>query len=181
METVYENKSFSWSFLLWGILFILVSLIAFSNPMENILAFTMVFGILAILNGVWFITHRFGNNLRLLFGILEILIGIYLIFDPTGGAVAISIVFALWFILDSMSNLFALGYYRTLGRSYFWFMLAINVLGVLVGVVMFIQPLLTMLTLSFMIGFYFMLAGISYIVLAFTKLKIQIDDESKPA
>ena len=178
MTTIYEHKGFSWSFFLWGILFIVIALIAFRDPLGNIAALTTLFGIMAILGGVWFLTHRFGSNFRLLIGVLEILIGVYLIVNPTGGAEVIAMVFALWFILDSVSNLFALNYYRTFGEGYYRFMLVVNIIGVLVGAVLFLQPAIVMFTLSFLIGFYFLLAGISYILLAFSNPTIRVDDDT---
>ena len=178
MTTIYEHKGFSWSFLLWGILFVIVALLAFRDPLGNLAALSIVFGVMAILGGVWFLTHRFGSNFRLLFGILEILIGLYLIFNPSGGAVAIAMIFALWFIVDSVSNLFALKYYRMLGDGYYWFMLVVNVLGVIIGAIMLYEPVISMLTLSFIVGFYFMMAGIAYILLAFSKPTIRVDDDT---
>lgn len=179
MSAIIEKKTFSWSYLIWGVVFIIASLIVFGYPVENMIAFTLVFGILAVLGGIWFITHRFGSNFRLLFGILEILIGIYLIFYPGEGAIAIAMVLALWFAIDSISNLCALNFYRTLGRNYYWFMLVINVLGVIVGAILFLQPYIAMLALSLLIGFYFMMNGMAYIVLAFTP-GLRFDFDGRP-
>lgn len=177
MNTVYQHKGFGWEFLFLGILFIIVSLVAFGNPMGSLEALAIVFGVMAIVSGVWFILNRFGSMARLAVGVLEILLGLLLIFYPGLGATVIALAFAVWFIADSISNLSLLNFYRSIGPGYYWFMLVVNILGIVLGVLMFIQPVISILTLSFLVGFYFMMVGIGYILLAFSRPTVRIETD----
>lgn len=180
MENITEHRGFGWSYLILGIFFIIVAFIAFSHPLANLYAVAMLFGFLAIANGVWLILNRFVSIVRVVVGVLEILIGGVLLYFLDLTAWFVPYMFAAWFIVDSITNLFLLGYYRVLGKGYFWFTLIINVLGIGAGVLMLFSPLVSTLSLAFIVGFYLMLIGIEYIVIAFSnpELRIRIEEEN---
>lgn len=181
MDTVIERKGFGWGYLIVGILFILVSLVAFRNPVGDLFAIAIIFGGMAIVNGVWLVTQRHGSTTILLVGILEILIGLLLLFNLGVTAQAIAYVFAIWFILNSVSNLFLLKYFKSLGNGYYWLMLILNVLGIIAGVAMLFEPLISVITLAFIVGFYFMLIGVANLILAFSNptIRISVDEEKR--
>ncbi|HAP7645602.1 TPA: hypothetical protein IVV33_002984, partial [Enterococcus faecium] len=49
----------------------------------------------------------------------------------------------------------------------YWFTIIVNILGILLGIFLLFNPISSALTLSFLVGFYFMLFGITHIVYAF--------------
>ncbi|MFK4567534.1 HdeD family acid-resistance protein [Enterococcus sp. UD-01] len=174
MNDVKKN-GVDWGSLILGILFVLTALISFQDPAGNLLALVIVFAIFAILKGVFEIFVR--NRMKeltgykayapIVLGVIDIIIGIYLLFNLAIGVAALPFVFALWFIFDSIINLFTLDLAKGVSTGYFWFRLIVDVIGVILGVMLFFNPLSSALTLSFLVGFYFMLYGITHIVYAF--------------
>ncbi|MGK0552733.1 HdeD family acid-resistance protein [Enterococcus faecalis] len=161
--------------LILGILFVLTALVSFQNPAGNLIAIVVVFAIFAIIKGVFEIFVR--NRMKeltgykayapLIVGVIDIIVGVYFLFNLSIGVAALPFVFAIWFILDSLFGLFTLDLARSVSTGYFWFTAIINVLGVILGILLFFNPLSSALTLSFLVGFYFMLYGITHIVYAF--------------
>ncbi|HAP9234537.1 TPA: hypothetical protein IWI47_001253, partial [Enterococcus faecium] len=56
---------------------------------------------------------------------------------------------------------------RGVSEGYYWFTIIVNILGILLGIFLLFNPISSALTLSFLVGFYFMLFGITHIVYAF--------------
>ena len=105
-----EKRSFDWGSLILGILFIIVSLMSFRDPVGNLVAIVIVFGVLAILKGIFeiFLRNRFKDltgykaKMPILVGALDILIGIFLLWNMQASILALPFVFAIWFIVDSI-------------------------------------------------------------------------------
>jgi uncharacterized membrane protein HdeD (DUF308 family) len=174
---MYEEKRFDWSSLILGIIFVVVSLMAFQNPGSSLKALVIYLAITAIINGLTsiFIRNRvkqftgFKATALLTLGILEVILGIVLMFNLYVGVMALAYVFALWFVIDSIRNLVTLNEVRLVSTAYYWFSLILNIIGIFIGISLFFDPIVSMLTLSFLVGFYLMLTGIFYIVQAFIK------------
>lgn len=170
-----EEKEFDWLSLIEGILFILLSLLAFRNPNTSLRIIVVLFALVAIVNGIFSIMTRnrikdwigYHGTIFLVLGILEIIVGIILMFNTNAGLVALSYIFSFWFLTDSVRNLFLLDGVRLISKGYYWFSLILNVLGLFIGISLFFDPIVSLLTLSFLIGFYFMIIGIFYIIRAF--------------
>lgn len=167
-----KQRSVNCPGLILGILFILISLLAFSNPGGSLSAIVIFFAVLAIINGIFSIVVR--NQIKnmtgtrvtvfLILGIIELLLGIVLLFNLSAGIIAITYVFAFWFIAGALRNLFFLDHARTFGNGHYWFTLIINLIGVVVGFMLFFDPIVSALTISFLVGLYLMLIGIFYII-----------------
>ena len=56
------------------------------------------------------------------------------------------------------------------GSFYYTFSLVVNILGLVLGVLMLLQPFLALFTLGYMVGFLLMAFGIDCILMAFTDL-----------
>jgi len=164
-----------WGSLILGILFVLTSLLSFQDPAGNLVAIVMVFAIFAIVKGIFEIFAR--NKMKeltgykayapVVLGIIDIIIGVYFLFNLNVGIAALPFVFAIWFILDSIFGLFTLDLAKAVSTGYMWFVAIVDVLGIIVGIVLLVNPLSSALTLSFLVGFYFMIFGIMQIVYAF--------------
>jgi uncharacterized membrane protein HdeD (DUF308 family) len=170
-----SKRGIDWSSLILGILFVLTALVSFQDPAGNLIAIVMVFAIFAIIKGVFeiFVRNRWKEltgykaYAPLVLGVIDIIIGLYFLFNLGIGVAALPFIFAIWFILDSLFGLFALDLARSVSTGYFWFTAIINVLGIILGIALLFHPLTSALTLSFLVGFYFMLYGITHIVYAF--------------
>ncbi len=166
-----SRKHFGWGYLILGILLVITSLIAFRDPFSDILALAVLFGIMAILSGSWLFVNNDGGHtvLRIIAGVLDILIGIALLINPWAGALAMPVLFAVWFIVSSMYGITRLVRVKqNYGTGHFWFALVINILCVIAGVLLLFHPFVSLLTISFLAGFYFMMAGFEAIVYAFS-------------
>lgn len=174
---MYEKNRFDWSSLILGVLFLIISLMAFKNPGSSLVAIVIYFAITAIINGITSIFIRnqvkqvtgFKATALLILGILEVVLGIVLMFNLHVGIMALAYVFAMWFVIDSVRNLFMLSEARLISTAYYWFSMIVNIIGIFIGFSLFFDPIVSMLTLSFLVGFYLMLMGIFYVVRAFTK------------
>ncbi|MHC5250628.1 HdeD family acid-resistance protein [Enterococcus sp. LJL90] len=170
-----KKTGFSWPYFLIGVVFIIVSLIAFRDPQSSLLAIVYVFALSAILKGGFELffrrkIHELTNqNATALFflGIFDFLVGIFFLFNISAGLLALPFVFAIWFIVDSIIAIFTSSIYKDSANGYYWFTIILNVLGIIVGCMLLFNPLTSALTLAFLVGFYFMLNGISLMVYAF--------------
>lgn len=167
MHIIREKKSVNWGFILVGILFIVAGVLAFLNPVGNLEALAFAFGFLAIINGIWSIAGRMGSSLRLVIGIIDIIIGVLLLTNIYATMVALPYVFAIWFIADSIFRIIMAGSLKIFGTGYYAMSLIFNIIGVIVGILLLVNPVTAALTLTFLVGFYLTLAGIECLALAF--------------
>lgn len=171
-----EKKSeISWGYLLTGILFILVSLIAFKDPASSLVAIVYVFAFFAIYKGAFDLffrrkIHQYTDHkstLLIVLGLFDIAVGIFLLFNVSLGLVALPFIFAIWFIVDSVISLALSDVFKLKSNSYYWFNVVLNLIGIVLGIMLLFNPISSALTLAFLVGFYFMVIGISFIVNAF--------------
>lgn len=167
MEQQNSKKRFGWGYFIVGILFIFASMVAFFDPARNLVSFVIVFAAMAIVHGLWAIIESHKSILRIIMGILNIVLGVFMIFNIYYALAALPFVFSIWFIVDSTLRLFSIGFVRQYSTGHYIFLVIMNIIGIVVGFMLLSRPLVALLTLSFMVGFYFMTLGIDFIVLAF--------------
>lgn len=153
--------------LILGILFLFASLIAFLNPLSDLYAVTFLFGVVAVVNGIWLMAYQFGMAWRIALGIIDIILGIFILVNPFWGFLPLPSLFAIWFIVNSILNFSNLRYTKILGKNYFWLSLILNIFCIIAGVLLLFNSVSSVLTLSFLVGFYFMLAGDESLILSF--------------
>lgn len=170
-----KRSNFSWPYFLMGVLFVLVSLFAFQDVTGSLAAIVYLFAILAIIKGVFELffrrkLHEFTNQkstLLIVLGIFDLIIGIFLFFNVEIGLLALPFIFAIWFIVDSIINLAEADIFKSFSKGYYWFVVILNIIGIILGVMLFFNPIVSAFTLAFLVGFYLMMIGISLIVFAF--------------
>ncbi|RHH70189.1 MULTISPECIES: HdeD family acid-resistance protein [Vagococcus] len=170
-----ERNGFDWFSFLLGILFIFASLTSFQDPTGNLVAIVVVFGMFAIIKGIFELFLRkkvreftgISSTMPIIIGVFDVIVGIFLLFNISAGVIALPFVFAIWFLLDSFVGLFSSGALKKSSTGYYWFSIVINILGVIVGFMLLVNPVSSALTLSFLVGFYFMMFGITEITYAF--------------
>lgn len=170
-----KRSSFSWPYFLMGILFVLASLFAFQDVTGSLVAIVYLFAILAIIKGVFELffrrkLHEFTNQkstLLIVLGIFDLIVGIFLFFNVEIGLLALPFTFAIWFIVDSVINLAEADIFKSVSKGYYWFVVILNIIGIILGVMLFFNPIVSAFTLAFLVGFYLMMIGISLITFAF--------------
>ena len=161
------RNGFNWGRLLMGIIFIITALVSFRNPLTDLIFLALMFGFIAISNGIWLILNRNDSFLRLLLGILDIVIGLVFIFNLGLSTAMMPYIFALWFLANAIGNLFFVKYTQVISKGFYWLNLIINILCIVLGVALLFDPISSTLTIAFLVGFYFMMVGLEFIVSAF--------------
>lgn len=170
-----EQRRFDWGSLVIGILLIILGGLCFYRPDRTLELVAVLVGIGAIAKGsyeLWFRSAvRHWLDLRsswlLVLGILDIALGLVFVFKVATGVQVIAIIFALWFIFDTVGQLFIASYYRQMNRGYYWILVILNILAFAMGVVLLFNPILSGLTLVWLIAFFMILVGLIFIVGAF--------------
>ena len=168
-------RKFQISYFILGVLFILMALLAFRDPAGDLIALVIFFGMIALIKGFFELFYRkkmeeftdSSKNWVIFMGIVDLLFGLILLFNIPLGLIALPFVFSFWFILDSIGALMIAKKFKKVSNGYYYFMLAISIIGILVGLLLLFNPLSAALTLAFLVGFYFMMIGISFITAAF--------------
>lgn len=170
-----QTKNFKWSYLLIGVLFILVSLAAFNNPQSSLIAVVYIFAFTAIMKGIFELFFRrklhqftgYKSTTLTIEGVFDLIIGFLLLFNTSIGLVTLPFIFALWFIADSVGSLSTASIYKSENPGYYWFTVIVNGLGIILGIMLFFNPITSALAFAFLVGIYFMMIGISLVVYAF--------------
>lgn len=175
-----KKNAYGWSELITGILLIVLGIMTISRPFNVLSGIVSVYGILAIITGiidiVFYIKTEqrtgFGPTVSLVTGIIGIFAGVLLLFRPGIGSWTLIMLFPLWFIVHCISRLTHLPMIRyTAGTGYYYFSLVINIIGLIMGFIMIINPMVSLFSVGYLIGGYLILSGIDHIVLAVYELR----------
>ena len=113
----------------------------------------------------------FGPGLSLAGGILSILAGLMILLYPSAGAWALVVLFPIWFIAHCISRLSHLNHIRlTAGEGMYYFTLATNIIGLILGLMMLLNPLFTLTTIRCFASIYLILLGIDSIAMAVSRI-----------
>lgn len=173
------RSGFGWSQFFMGVCLILLGAFTFLRPRSIFTGIAVLYGIAAVITGICDIViyikeerfSGFGPVLSLVSGILSIMTGITLLAYPGVAEWVISLLFPLWFITHCISRLTHLGIIRLLaGRSYYYFSLIVNLIGLVLGFLMLFQPFLAFFTVGYLVAFLLIAFGIDCITMAFTDL-----------
>ena len=97
--------------------------------------------------------------------------GIVLVVYPQAGVLVLTVLFPIWFIAHCISRMTHLNHIRFIaGSGIFYFILTVNLIGLVLGVLMLFNPLFTLTTIRCFAGAYLILLGIDSVVLAASRL-----------
>ena len=174
-----RRSEFGWLEFIIGVLLILLGVLAFARPDSALTGMVLAYGIAAILMGIadiilYIQVERytgFGPYLSLISGILSVMSGIMLLVYPGTGMVVLSILLPIWFIAHCTSRLVHIGHIRYIaGKGIYYFSLIVNIIGLILGCLMFLRPFFTLTAISYLAGVYLILLGIDAIVVAVSRL-----------
>lgn len=170
-----RRSGFGWLELVIGILLIILGVFTLANPGFALSGLVALFGIIAIVMGVADIVlyvrverfTGFGPIVSLISGILSVMSGIMLLVYPNAGRWVLSLLFPIWFIAHCISRLSQLNSIRFhAGNGMYYFTLIVNIIGLVLGILMVLRPLVSMLSIGYIVGFYLILLGVDSIALA---------------
>lgn len=155
-----------------GIIALITAAIAFFNPGASLMAVTAMFGVSALFRGAILFASRSALKAAgastfatVLLAIINIVAGVFLLMNLWVGFVVLPTLFAIWFIIDSVLGLMNAGQTRAVwGNGSYWFRVILGLVCVALGVMLLFDPISAALTMSYLIGFYFVfLATICFI------------------
>lgn len=163
------KKGFKLGYFALGGLFLLVSFYTFSNPSINLVSIIIVFAALAIYKGaIELVTNTKTKQLKgIIIGVVDIIVGIYLLLHIFLGLILLPYVFAIWFTVDSIILLTNHTKRGEEKNAIYWLLIILDIVGIVVGIALFFDPIVSSLTLSLLVSIYFLLAGINYLLSSF--------------
>ena len=174
-----RRSGFGWLGLAIGIILIALGVLAFARPDLALTSLVFAYGVAAVVMGVadiilYIEVERytgFGPILSLIAGILSVMTGVMLVVYPRTGVVVLTVLFPIWFIAHCISRLVHLGHIRFVaGNGIYYFTMAVNIIGLLLGLLMLLNPLSTLTAIRLFAGFYLILLGIDSVVTAFSPM-----------
>lgn len=175
-----KSFGFDWGQFITGILFLIAAFVVMRYPLATLKAVTFIFAVVAIIRGIAILAGY--STLRqltgklawvsLLMGIFDLVIGVIFLVNSNFGVATITMMFAIWFLVDSVGSLFNVGHLRIAGTGWFVLYLVLDILAVIVSLMLFMQPVVAAITLVTLLSMFFVLFGIECIVLAFARRNI---------
>jgi len=161
-----------WAFALRGVLGILFGLIAFVLPGVTMLSLVIVFAAYAIMDGVFAIIaavraaeHHQRWTLFLLEGVIGILAGVLAFVWPALTVVVFVTLVAFWALLTG-GLMLAAAFRLHADHGRWWFALG-GVVSIIYGALLLVAPMLGALVLTWWIGAYAIVFGITMLIAAF--------------
>lgn len=170
-----RRSGFGWLELIIGIALVLLGIWALVDPVMALKGMAFVYGVVAVVMGVadillYIQVERYtglGPMVSLIAGILSVMSGIMLLVYPQMGAMALALLFPIWFIAHCISRLTQVNHIRLVsGDGMYYFTLVINIIGLILGCMMFFSPLLTLSYIRLFASTYLILLGVDSILMA---------------
>jgi uncharacterized membrane protein HdeD (DUF308 family) len=161
-----------WVLALRGAFAIVFAIIAFVWPGITAAALVLLFGAYALVDGIFALVaalraarHHGRSGALLLEGILDLIIAAIAFFWPAEALVAIIYFIAIWAVITGIALIAAgIAMIRVNGE---WLLVLSGIISILLGVILFVQPGAGVVALSWWLGIYALLFGISLIGAAF--------------
>lgn len=173
-----KYSGFAWMELTVGVLLILLGVFTFLRPGSLLTGIVAVYGLIAVITGVHDILSYirlekytgFAPFVSLISGIFSVMCGCMLLLYPDAGKWILSLLFPVWFMAHCISRLAHVYIIRLTGRKFFYcFSLVVNIAGLVLGILMVFNPVLTFMTMRFMgyvVAVYLILLGIDSLAAA---------------
>ena len=177
-----KRSAFGFLELIIGIIMVFLGVFIFVRPETALTGIVILYGIIAVVMGITDIMFYvkmerytgFGPAVSLISGIFSVMAGIMLLVYPSAGKWILVLLLPIWFIAHCISRLSHLSIIRIIAGSFFYyFTLIMNIIGIIVGCMMIINPVISLFTAGFLIGIYFILSGIDSIVMAVSKIGLR--------
>lgn len=170
-----EKRKFNWMSLIIGVVFIFTSIVAFKNPVTTMASVVVYFGASGIIKGLVGLMSskklkeitNISTTPFIIINIIDIIIGIIILLNIEWGVITLPYMFALWFIMDAISDLAFGRKLKYISKPMYWLNIVTSIITFILGVMMLFNPLSSYLTVIVIIGMYFLINGIRYIINAF--------------
>ncbi|HEY4202205.1 MAG TPA: HdeD family acid-resistance protein [Devosiaceae bacterium] len=164
------RRKWGW-FLVLGIIYVLGGLAAIFLPVMSTLAFTLVIGVSLIISGIVQIAHGFqmrdwqGVTWHIVMGLVTLVGGALAVWNPISGAIAITLVIAITFLVQGITEV--MQGFRVRPLDGWGWMVGAGILAILAGLaLMFSFPVSGLVTLGTLAGVAMLATGFTYIYIA---------------
>jgi uncharacterized membrane protein HdeD (DUF308 family) len=162
-----------WLLLLQGIVSIIFGILALVWPASTLVVLIVLFGWLALINGIIAIISAFGSaasqrawGWRFASGIFGVLAGLIILRWPGETAFTLLLFVGFWVILVGLVQIIgAIADHAEIPHA--WWLAIEGVVSILFGIAMVVWPVAGLLALTLLIGIYAIVHGILYCVMAF--------------
>jgi|SRR5690554_944985 len=174
--------------LLVGLLFIVVSIIAFTSPLNSLLALSLLFALSFLFGGIvetiFSIANR--NHLpnwgwSLIFGLLTLVVGFLLLIDPKLSVAALSFYIGFLILFRSLAAISFAFDLKRYGVKDWGFSMAFGIIGAIFSFILLWNPLLAGIGAVVLIGFSLFFGGLFSIFFSFQLRKIHKRLKKMPA
>lgn len=167
-----EALSRNWGWLLTlGILMVILGLLAIAAPVVATIALQLALGWILVIGGIAQAIHAFmakgwsGVLLQLLSALLYLVIGVLLLANPVGGALALTLVLAVFLIVEGAFKIILAMRIRD-HRGWGWLM-ASGLLAVVLGLLIWSEwPASGLWIIGLLVGIQLLFTGWSLVMLA---------------
>lgn len=156
--------------LLLGIAFFVLGIMALNRPGITLGFLVFFFGILAVIRGIstifglGAINNKESKGLRIFLGLLDFIVGILFLTNIIRGAMFLGIMFSVWFMFESIGNLFLVARFsKTKGLSK-WLILLFDLVSFVFAIMLLFNPWIATLALPKLVGFSAIAFGIVLII-----------------
>ena len=168
-----------WLLLFGGIISLVVGIVIISWPTPTVIVVAVLFAIYLIISGIFEIVRSFASGLTggtrallLITGVLSVILGIFAIRSAADNAVNLLGIFVgIAFLFRGFASLF-MGFDSKEGRGWNIFFGILMLVG---GVVILVQPALSLTTLAWVVGIWLIMIGI-YEIIASLVVRNRIKD-----
>lgn len=182
VQSLATSVSKTWPTFIWrGIFALILGVIAFAYPGQTATVLTFAFGAYILLSGFAMLAAGFSLGSvngpwfgLVLLGLLSIIAGIYILAQPGLGALTLAYTVALWAIATGVLEIFAAFSARDIVPNA-WAMGFIGLLSIVAGVFIAYAPGRGLIALSYTVGIYALLAGVTSIAFAIRLRGLPVD------
>lgn len=176
---IKKRSGYGWFELIIGILLVILGIVTYFRPEQALTLIVIFCGVLAMATGISDIVFYikaarftgFGPMISLITGVFGIVVGAMLLMYPSAGTYTMILLLPVWFIAHCISRLTHLSIVHTrAGKFYYYFSLVINIIGIVLGVLMIVRPVLSLYTSGFILGTYLVLLGLDSVFTAISDM-----------
>lgn len=159
--------------LIFGILMVVVGVIALAWPGPTVIALAVLFGIQLIVSGIFWLIGAFARGgesggarvMSAILGLLGILIGLYAVRHIVVSVVALALLIGIYWVANGIAEVYnAITHHEQEHRGWMAFL---GVLSVLAGIIVIVYPGISLVTLAIVLGIWLIIYGVMEIFLAF--------------
>ena len=172
LKDIFLNslKSASKKVIIFAVVIIVLGILSIALPAYSGMTITVILGVLLVIGGVLrttfaFVTTSWGSAiLRFLFGLVMLFGGIWLVMNPDMGMTTLTIILAVMFVVDGISQVMFSFFLKPIGGG--TMMLLDGILGIVLGILIWVKwPASGDWAIGLLVGIKLVIDGIALLTL----------------